>query len=67
MIHRPWDQQEPIIDALTRWGLIDAFNTAIAKSNREEVELVLRNVGVDDETTYRMVSTLLSWQGDGPY
>jgi hypothetical protein len=60
MPHRTlWDGQEPIIDAMERFALREAFQTAVDRGDRDEAGRILCDVGADEETAWEMVAVLI--------
>ncbi|MGC3967743.1 MAG: hypothetical protein QM775_10335 [Pirellulales bacterium] len=57
--HAPWEETESVVDALERWGLLDAFNIVLAADQAEEAALLLERVGVDRERAERIVAGVL--------
>ncbi|MGC3971011.1 MAG: hypothetical protein QM775_27855 [Pirellulales bacterium] len=62
----PWDESESVVDALERWGLLDAFNIVVAGARVEEAVLVLERIGVDRNRAERIVDGVVGekeWWG----
>jgi hypothetical protein len=54
-----WDGHEPITDALERFALREAFQTAVDRGDRDEAGRILCDVGADEETVWEMVAVLI--------
>ena len=59
-----WDGQEPITDALERYGLRDEFQAAIDRGDRDEAGRILSDLGADEETAWEMVAVLIPGESD---
>lgn len=60
-----WDGQEPITDALMRYGVRNDFQAAVDSGKREAAVSILRDVGADELTAWQMIAILIP-VADGP-
>lgn len=58
MFH-PWDRKEPIIDAITRHGLLEYYNQFIAIGDAHEIAHVMELAGVDRKTAAQAAEALV--------